>query len=89
MDYKREIIERAHMNSSLHKAEILKSDICGCFYCLRTSKPAEILDWVDTDNPIGATALCPHCGIDSLIGSASGFPVDNKDFLKAMNKFWF
>ena len=89
MDYNREVIERAHINSSLHQAEILKSHICGCFYCLRTSKPDEILDWVDTDNSKGATALCPHCGIDSLIGSASGFPVDNKDFLKAMNNFWF
>jgi len=89
MKYNKETIERAHLNSSLHKAEIMKSEICGCFYCLKTSKPDEILDWIDNDNPNGETALCPNCGIDSLIGSTSGFPVDNKDFLKAMNKFWF
>lgn len=89
MDFKKEIIERAHENSSLHKVEILKSNICGCFYCLMTSKSDEIVDWIDTDNPNNATALCPHCGIDSVIGAASGFPVENKDFLKAMNKFWF
>jgi hypothetical protein len=89
MDFKREIIEQAHESSSLHKNEILKSEICGCFYCLKISTPDKILEWIDTDNPKSATALCPECNTDALIGSASGFPIDNKDFLKAMNKFWF
>ena len=32
--------------------------------------------------------ICPHCQIDSVIGSASGFPI-SKDFLTEMNEHWF
>lgn len=31
---------------------------------------------------------CPKCGIDSVIGDASGYTID-KAFLSAMRKFWF
>jgi hypothetical protein len=89
MNFNENILRQAHKHSSLHKEEILNSDVCGCFYCIKISKPTDIHDWVDTENPDGPTALCPICGIDALIGSASGFPVDNEDFLKAMNNFWF
>jgi len=34
------------------------------------------------------TALCPHCGVDSVIGSAAGFPLTD-EFLKAMHQEWF
>ena len=41
--------------------------------------------WVeDTDG----TALCPFCGIDSIISESSGFPI-TKEFLEQMNKRYF
>ncbi len=79
-----ERIRDAHQHSSKHRSEILKSDLCGCFYCEKTFEPSEIVDWIDDQQ----TALCPKCGIDSVIGSASGFPI-SKDFLHEMCEYWF
>ena len=79
---------RAHKNSFRNRDEIRLSSLCGCFYCLRTFPPAEVVDWVDVKGGGSATALCPECGIDSVIGSASGFPI-TEDFLKRMNQHWF
>ncbi len=91
-----ELLIAAHKHSSRHKDEILKSNICGCFYCLRTFSPTEVEDWVDDTVDIRnlpelqeSCALCPKCAIDSVIGSSSGYPVTDLDFLKAMNKYWF
>ena len=75
----------AHQFSSNHREELLKDNVCGCFYCLSIFTPAEIEDWVeDTDG----TAICPHCGIDSVIGEGSGYPI-TKEFLTKMQKHWF
>jgi hypothetical protein len=79
---------RAHKKSCRNRDEINVSSLCGCFYCLGTFAPAEVVDWVDEKGGMGATALCPMCGIDSVIGSASGFPI-TEDFLKRMNERWF
>jgi hypothetical protein len=79
---------KAHQHSSRHRDEILGSDICGCFYCIRTFPPAEVTKWCDFQNGIGATALCPHCGIDSVIGSLSGYAI-TADFLRQMQRHWF
>jgi hypothetical protein len=46
--------------------------------------PSAICDWTDEDE----TALCPECGIDSVIGDASGYAV-NKEMLARMEKHWF
>ncbi len=53
-------------------------------------EPGEIVDWVDEVgiDPVGQTALCPRCAIDSVIGSASGYPI-TVDFLRAMRRHWF
>jgi Zn finger protein HypA/HybF involved in hydrogenase expression len=72
---------KAHDHSE-YQTEILKSDICGCFRCLKTFTPDQIDQWH------GELALCPMCGIDSVIGSASGFPIE-KEFLSKMHDFWF
>lgn len=86
----------AHRHSSKHRDEIEASSLCGCFYCLSIFAASEITEWVDwpADVPedlelsLGITALCPKCGIDSVIGDKSGFPVTT-DFLAAMERHWF
>ena len=75
----------AHKHSANHRAEIEASSLCGCFCCCSMFPPAEIDDWVDGD----PTALCPRCGIDSVIGDASGFAVTTVDFLAQMKQYWF
>lgn len=77
----------AHRHSIHHKSEIMNSDVCGCFYCLETFEPARISSWADSSS-VEQTATCPECSIDSVIGSASGFPI-TKDFLTKMKKHWF
>lgn len=80
---------RAHQYSSGHRQQIEASELCGCFYCLATFPPAVIEEWIDeVDERTGQTALCPRCGIDSVIGSKAGFPL-TKEFLTSMQKHWF
>lgn len=78
-------LEKAHQFSSNHKPELMKDKVCGCFYCLMIFDPQEITDWV-TDTR--GTAICPYCGIDSIIGESSGYPITT-EFLQAMKKVWF
>ena len=86
----------AHEHSIRHRPELEASEACGCFYCLAIFPPSAIEIWVDypDDTPegredeFGVTALCPKCGIDSVIGSASGYPI-NSDFLDRMEAHWF
>lgn len=87
--YSIEYLKAAHKHSIFHKKEIMESELYGCFNCLRTFKPQEIFNWCDEENPKGATAMCPFCYVDSVIGSKSGFPVDDPNFLEEMYKYWF
>jgi hypothetical protein len=82
-------LRAAHKRSIRHRAEIEASTVCGCFHCRKTFAPREINDWTDTSNPKAEqTALCPRCGIDSVIGDKSGFDI-TPEFLNRMNKAWF
>jgi len=81
-------LETAHKHSIYHRDEVLRSDMCGCFYCGENFTPAEIEDWVDERDGVGTTAICPRCGIDSVLGSASGFPL-TPEFLQQMHDHWF
>ena len=76
----------AHAHSIRHRPEVEASRLAGCFYCRAIYPPAEITEWVD--DVTGETAICPRCGIDSVIGDASGYPVTD-DFLTRMNTHWF
>ncbi len=78
-------IVKAHQFSSNHKESLLKDKKCGCFYCLTIFHPNEIKEWI---KDVSGTAVCPYCGIDSIIGESSGFPI-TKEFLKKMNQYWF
>ncbi|WP_444996276.1 hypothetical protein [Aliikangiella sp. IMCC44359] len=79
----------AHQFSSLHREQLMKSEKCGCFYCLKIFHPEKIVEWVDeVDSNVGQTAICPYCSIDSIVGSASNVPI-TPEFLKGMNQVWF
>jgi hypothetical protein len=87
--YSIEYLKAAHKHSIFYKKEIMESELCGCFNCLRTFYPGEIFNWVNKDNPKSATAMCPFCYVDSVIGSKSGYPVNDQDFLEEMYLHWF
>jgi hypothetical protein len=77
-------LEVAHKHSFKNRDEVEKSELCACFYCEKNFIFAAITEWVDDDQ----TAMCPFCGIDSVLGSACGFEL-SKDFLHRMNERWF
>ena len=81
---------KAHKFSNNNMEKLKNDKLCGCFYCLEIYSPSEINEWIITDNDRErhGTAICPHCGIDSVIGESSGYPI-TKFFLNKMNKYWF
>ena len=77
--------KEAHKYCTNNKEDLRNDLVCGCFYCLEIFCPTEITEWIpDTKG----TAVCPYCGVDSVIGENSGFPI-TKDFLTEMNRYWF
>ncbi len=74
----------AHEHCSTNRAEVERSEVCGCFYCMSVFPPSRITEWIDE----GQTAICPECPVDSVIGSASGFPI-TREFLEKMHSHWF
>lgn len=80
----------AHGYSSNHMAKLKEDAVCGCFCCCRIFDPAQITEWIIADNPCdrGGTAICPHCGVDAIIGESSGYPI-TVEFLRKMNRYWF
>jgi hypothetical protein len=81
-------LQKAHDHSSGHRAEIADSTTCGCFYCCSVFPAVRIQEWVDKIDGVGQTALCPMCGIDSVIGDSSSFPI-SVESLKRMRAHWF
>ena len=86
--YDVEYLKSAHKHSIYNQKEIIESDVCGCFGCKQIFQPKKILNWCDKDNPKGATVMCPYCYVDSVIGSKSGYPVEEQEFLEEMNEHW-
>jgi hypothetical protein len=92
----------AHDHCHSNRSELLGSEVCGCFCCAEVFSPSEIVDWVDEpDRPLfrgnvlvrlddkrEQSAMCPKCGIDSVIGSRSGYPI-TIEFLTRMKERWF
>ncbi len=86
----------AQSHASKNRGEIEASTVCGCFYCLQTFPPEEIVAWTgfdmskfdDPDAMNGETALCPRCGSESVLGNKSGYEI-TPQFLGRMHEAWF
>ncbi len=84
--YQKTDLVLAHQNCRHNRTLLRKSDLCGCYQCGEIFKPSVLQpeDWTDG----GETALCPHCGMDSVIGDAAGFPISDA-FLREMKEHRF
>lgn len=79
------LLEKAHVLCNLNKSSLKKSTKCGCFFCLKIFEYDEIKEWIDSNEN---TALCPYCGIDSVIPESDFYQLD-RDFLQQMYRYWF
>jgi len=90
-----ETIKAAHRLAATNRAIVLASKECGCFRCESVFAPSSIQDWIEetegkyseASDPF--TALCPECGVDSVLGDACPYPVTDPTFLHAMRVHWF
>ena len=64
-----------------NRYNVMLSKECGCFYCLATFPGSEVKNWIDMTE----TAMCPKCGIDSVLPGGRGTP----EVLKEMQAYWF
>jgi hypothetical protein len=82
-------LKAIHDLARAHRALVEASKTCGCFYCRKTFPASEIREWVDKAPGSGGstTALCPRCGIDSVL--PGGLIKLSKAMLDEMNDYWF
>ena len=76
--------EEIYKHSCRNHAELKQSLKCGCFSCGSIFDATEVEDYIDD----GETALCPYCGVDSVIGEASGTEL-NPILLNELNQMYF
>lgn len=81
-------LKDAHKHSIRNESELSHSSVCGCFYCDKIFGFKDIKDFIAEENHSSRTAICPFCGIDSVIGSASGYDI-TPEFLNELYKYWF
>jgi hypothetical protein len=78
----------ANMHATCNRAEIEKSTLCYCYCCCNSFGPDEIKEWINEFKLIGETAICPKCGIDSVLGDSCGMDL-TEEFLEELRKYWF
>lgn len=77
-------MERLHSYSSHNNKLVNNADKCYCFYCMSGFDSIEIDSYIDE----GQTALCPKCGIDSVIPDNIDEEI-NEAIILDMNRYWF
>ena len=89
VSHKKSYIE-AHRYSNNNMDTLKRESRCGCFQCLAIFDPSEIEDWIIADNPMDqyGTAICPFCGVDSIITESVENPI-TIELLRDMRKYWF
>jgi hypothetical protein len=85
LSFEETFIRAAHRHCTANRKAIKASASCGCFYCRESFSASRVDDFIEDED----TALCPVCGIDSVLPDASGLPVTEPPFLTAMHAYWF
>lgn len=60
-----EQLEELHKTCFQNRQDLAGAEQCGCFCCLAVFDFRQIVKWCD----LNKTALCPDCGIDSVLAT--------------------
>ena len=71
-------LNKAPMMAMKNREALAVANVCGCFNCLNTFPPSDIVTWTD----FGETALCPHCDRDMVL------PDVDEATLAKVHKHW-
>lgn len=82
-----ENLREIYSHSIRNRKELKKSKKCGCFYCMEIFNPCDIKHWY-REKGGEKTAICPHCGIDSIIAETEDYKI-TKELLEEMRKEYF
>lgn len=77
-------LQNAHHHTLKNREEIERSQTCYCICCENSFPPSKIESYTDG----GATAICPYCDCDAVIGDACGIKLTD-DLLKKLNEKYF
>jgi hypothetical protein len=81
-------LQEAHRHSFSNEPELSRSRWAGCFGCCQSYAAQEIEAW-SLERDGRRTALCPSCGVDAVLGDATGYPVTDPAWLGEMCRYWF
>jgi hypothetical protein len=77
-------IDEASKYSICNMAALKNATLAGCYRCISIFPTSEIQETTDD----GRTAMCPKCGVDSVLADSPSFPI-NMENLTKLNKRWF
>lgn len=81
------MMHSAHAHSFDNWKELSISKSAACFCCRQIFDADSVIEFIITEKE--NTAQCPHCGIDAVIGDASGYDVHDVTWLNLINSYWF
>ena len=77
-------LKKLHTYASHNKKLIEKSEKCYCFHCKNAFESTRIERYLVNEE----TALCPECGMDSIIPDSIDESIDENTILE-MHDYWF
>ena len=77
-------IKSIYSHTLRNRQEVLASVNCGCIACLCLFPASDVVAWADK----GETAICPFCGIDAVLGDATGWGI-TPELLAELNEVYF
>lgn len=90
--YSDEYVKLAHKATFANESMVMASEKCMCLYCGHTfnaREQSEPLIWIQERAPNERTLRCSMSGIDCVLPSASGFPIDDPEFIRICTETWF
>ncbi len=86
MNYTKEEFPEILKHTKDNEIDILRSKKCSCLFCRQSYDARKVSEWNNEEKRI--SAICPECGMDTVVGDASGFNLDH-DTLKAINQAYY
>ncbi|MEQ9288684.1 MAG: cytoplasmic protein [Cyclobacteriaceae bacterium] len=80
----KELIHKAIDYATSNEEDLKNSELAACYYCKSIFKASEVKEFLETER----TALCPKCGIDSVLPSNSPIELTTENLVE-LNKHWF